>query len=97
MHEKTTPSPAWVDFTRRTNDPKLAFIERELGKLGIPHRRFGRSFHAPILQVPHNRINEAWALLDMEFNSTSGGLTLDDMADDHPTFAEAMKWPTTSG
>ena len=42
----------WESLCRRTNDPKLAFIEAWLDNLGVPHRRNGKSYHAPILEVP---------------------------------------------
>jgi hypothetical protein len=81
----------WVTFTRRTEDPKLAYIERRLTELGIEHRRAGSSRHAPILQVPEDKINEAWALLDEEVTRGDGTVTrLDDIADDDPMFSESM-------
>lgn len=53
----------WVSFTRRTEDPKLAWLEMKLDQAGIPHRRNGRSFHAPILEVQECDIERAWLLL----------------------------------
>jgi hypothetical protein len=29
----------WVMFTKRTNNPKLEYLERRLDQLNIPHRR----------------------------------------------------------
>lgn len=89
--QKIDTSPSWVDFTRRTNDPKLAYIERLLKERGIPFRRFGRSFHAPILQVHSNRLDEAWAVLDMPMTGPGGKpTTFDELPDDHPTFRESV-------
>jgi len=66
----------WQQFTKRTNDPKLGWIERQLDKLDIAHRRNGRSFHAPILQVDASKIDAAWAMLN----------PVDDIPDDDPRF-----------
>lgn len=74
----------WVTFTRRTDDPKLAFIEHLLTEAKIPHRRHGRSFHAPILLVPSDRHAEAWKILTA---TELDGQNLDTVSDDHPAFA----------
>ena len=66
----------WTQFTKRTNDPKLAALESMLDQAGIPHRRHGDSFHAPILQVPDERLDDAWKILD----------PIDDIPDDDPRF-----------
>tara|TARA_Y100000310_G_scaffold341050_1_gene438919 strand:- start:1231 stop:1569 length:339 start_codon:yes stop_codon:yes gene_type:complete len=50
----------WQTLTKRTNDPKLSYVERELNRRGIPHRRKGESFHAPILEVPDHFFELAW-------------------------------------
>lgn len=68
----------WARFTKRTDDPKLAWLERQLDKAEIPHRRNGRSFHAPILEVPEDRLDTAWALLT----------PVDDVDDDDEMFKE---------
>ena len=74
------PAPApWVQFTKRTNDPKLAWLERELTAMGVPNKRDGQSFHAPILKVPENLLHVAWDILD----------PIDDVADDDPRWTEA--------
>jgi hypothetical protein len=73
-------NPSWVLFTKRTEDPKLAWIEGELDKLGIPHRRHGESRDAPILEVPANRELEAEGILMRRV----GRYTIDDIRDDHP-------------
>ena len=63
--------PTWTLFTKRTNDPKLKYLEARLDDAGIPHRRMGR---APILEVHRNRLDDAWELLD----------PIDDVPDDDP-------------
>lgn len=68
----------WVTFARRTEDPKLAWLERALQAVGIPSRRQGHTFHAPILQVHKEDEKRAWALLD----------PIDDVPDDDPMFLE---------
>jgi len=74
----------WTTFTRRTEDPKLAFIESLLTQRGIPHRRNGESWHAPILEVPESHIHLAWGLLSEDV--FGDGQTLDDIDDDDPIF-----------
>jgi len=69
----------YVTFTRRTEDPKLAHLERLLADAGIPSRRAGRSFHAPILEVPEDQLDAAWRILD----------PIDDTPDDDPQFVES--------
>lgn len=71
-------------FTKRTDDPKLAWIERNLMRMGIPSRRNGHSFHAPILEVPESRLSEADGLL----NRRVGRYRIDDIRDDHPRWGE---------
>jgi hypothetical protein len=68
----------WVQFTKRTEDPKLAWLERQLTAAGIEHRRHGRSFHAPILQVREDQLDAAWEILD----------PVDDIEDDDPRWTE---------
>jgi len=67
----------WVQFTKRTDDPKLAWLERQLRDAGIESRRHGESFHAPILQVEQHRLEEAWGILTNE---------IDDIPDDDERF-----------
>lgn len=74
-------------FTKRTNDPKLAWIERQLDLLNVPHRRNGESFHAPILEVSHFDIDKAETILSRRI----GRYTVDDIRDDHPRWSQ----PTT--
>jgi hypothetical protein len=73
----------WVQFTKRTEDPKLCWIEARLTDLGIAHRRNGRSFHAPILEVDETRISDAWKLMDQPGVNF---LSIDSMPDDHWMF-----------
>lgn len=70
----------WHLFCKRTNDPKLAFIEYLLDMSGIPNRRNGHSFHAPILEVPKNRLAHACYILD----------PIDDMDDDDEEFVNGI-------
>lgn len=64
----------FITLTRRTNDPKLAWIEKRLQSLGIDSIREGESFHAPILKVPKEHHDVAWAVVD----------PIDDVPDDDP-------------
>lgn len=66
----------WVMFTKRTDDPKLAWLERQLDAASIPHRRNGHSFHAPILEVRLDDLERAWEILT----------PVDDIDDDDPRF-----------
>jgi len=53
----------YIQFTKRTNNPKLSWLESRLDDAGISHRRNGRSFHAPILAVDESRLADAWEIL----------------------------------
>ena len=75
----------WVLAFKRTEDPKLAFFESLLTERGIPHRRNGHSFHAPILEVPEEHEAAAWAMLGEKLPRRR--TRLDDMPDDHEAFA----------
>lgn len=77
-------SATWTTFCRRTEDPKLAFIEKLLDQRGIPHRRNGHSFHAPILEVPSQHADAAWKMLSEDI--FGDGQRLDDIEDDDPVF-----------
>lgn len=72
-----TTKKYWVLFTKRTNDPKLKWIEEELAKLGIESRRNGESWHAPILEVQLKDLPAAERML----------APIDDIPDDDPRFA----------
>ena len=80
----------WVNFTRRTDDPKLAFIEAQLATRNIPTRRNGHSFYGPILQVPREFLTEAWDFLQSPIGEfyfgTNAHITWDDLPDDHEAF-----------
>jgi len=77
-------SARWVLFCKRTEDPKLSWIERELDKLGIPHTRDGHSFHGPCLYVPE----EQEELADSILSRRCGRWRIDDIRDDHPRWLE---------
>ena len=78
----------WEILCKRTEDPKLAWIERELDKLSIPHRRNGRSWHADhILEVPEVHSEAANAILMRKV----GRWTIDDIRDDHPRWNRDLK------
>jgi hypothetical protein len=66
----------WVTFTRRTNDPKLAWLQSKLKEAGINSRRHGTTFHAPRLEVSEFDLDAAWAILT----------PVDDIPDDDPQF-----------
>lgn len=79
----------FVRFTKRTEDPKLAYIERRLTEAGIAHRRNGFSFHAPILEVDETKQDAAWAILDERVDMGDGATKrLDDIEDDDILFRE---------
>jgi len=66
----------WVLFTKRTDDPKLAWLECQLADSGIKSQRHGHSWHAPILQVREKDLGKAWKILT----------PVDDVPDDDPMF-----------
>jgi hypothetical protein len=74
----------YVLFCKRTNEPKLSWIERQLDKHGIPHRRNGNSFHAPILEVATGFESQANEILMQRV----GRYTIDDIRDDHPRWMQ---------
>jgi hypothetical protein len=83
------PAPM-VTFTRRTNNPKLAWLHDLLIRHGIPCKIEGESFHAPILRVSELFEDYAWALLTAPAKDygirTKNGTNLDDVRDEHPFF-----------
>jgi hypothetical protein len=83
--------PQWVIFCKRTEDPKLAYIEWMLEGEGIDTRRNGHSFHAPILEVRDTQQDRAWELLKRPFDGERNNQTLDDMEDDDPVFEDAIQ------
>ena len=76
----------WVRFTKRTCDPKLAWIERKLRERGVESRRHGESWHAPILEVQEKDLDAACAFLEEPFDES--GVLVDDVEDDDPVFDE---------
>lgn len=73
----------WVTILRRTRDPKLTWVERELCRLGLGTRRVGQTF-PPMLQVKKRDADTAVAFLTAPLNGTD--LTLDDLDDDSSAF-----------
>ncbi len=69
----------WEMVCKRTEDPKLAWIERQLAAQGIPCRRNGHSWHAPILEVPEAYLDRFWAWFQ----------PYDDIDDDDPRFTKS--------
>lgn len=78
----------WETFTRRTNDPKLTYVETLLDEEGIPHRRQGESAHAPILEVPASDLDKAWDLLSRPILLRGKRIPLDDIEDNDPFFEQ---------
>jgi len=76
----------WTLFCKRTDDPKLSFIEKELRRRDIKSRRNGDSFHAPILEVPEEQLEDAWELFGEDV--FGDGRRFDDIEDDDPIFGE---------
>ena len=68
----------WTMLCKRTEDPKLAWLEAKLTLARIDHRRNGESWHAPILEVDERRIDDAWAILT----------PVDDIPDDDPMWTD---------
>ena len=72
----------YIQFTKRTNEPKLSWLENELTNAGIANQRNGESWHAPILDVDETKIDEAWAILtpvdDIPDDDEQFGFTYDD-------------------
>lgn len=70
----------WVVFTRRTNEPKLRWIQRQLFGRGIVWRHNGDSAHAPIIEVLKSDLEKAWEFLD----------PVDNIADDDPRWEQEL-------
>ena len=84
-------SAAWVTLCKRTEDPKLSYIERLLTQCAIPHKRSGESWHAPILYVPKAFETIAESVLAQPAKKAYGirtrlGVSLDDVPDSHRDF-----------
>ena len=83
-------SAAWVTLCRRTEDPKLAYLEYILTRCAIPHKREGESWHAPVLVVPAAFEELAWGVLAQSARGyglhTRRGVSLDDVPDSHRDF-----------
>ena len=68
----------YTQFTKRTEDPKLRWLEARLEDAGIDSRRNGESWHAPILEVDESKLDLAWSIL----------APVDDVPDDDPRYSE---------
>jgi hypothetical protein len=66
----------WVVLCKRTEDPKLGWLERTLDGHGIPNRRNGFSYHGPILEVREDFEGRAQRILSL----------VDHMDDDNAIF-----------
>lgn len=71
----------YTTLTRRTNDPKLAWLQMQLDKAGVPNRRNKESFHAPILEIDEAHEDAAWDILN----------PVDDIDDDDPRWARELQ------
>jgi len=76
----------WVALCRRTEDPKLMYIENWLDELGIQHRRNGFSFHGPILEVPESDHERAYDEILLAPDEDFG--IFDERPDDDSMFEE---------
>lgn len=75
-HHRSRGKQKWETLCKRTNNPKLAWLERKLADAGIASRRNGRSFYAPILEVQEADYSAACDILNK----------VDNIPDDHPQF-----------
>lgn len=66
----------YVLFTKRTNNPKLAWLITQCKQQGIRIKRERKSFHAPVTLVHKEDEDRAWKILS----------PLDDVPDDDPMF-----------
>lgn len=85
----TEPAEGWVTLCKRTEDPKLHWIEQSLSIRGIVSRRNGESWHAPILEVRTQDESAAWAFLAERLPGFRR--TIDDLPDNHPIFRGMFK------
>lgn len=86
-----SPCVEWVTFTRRTNGPKLTYLRHLLDTAGIPNVMRGRySWHAPILEVPKERLEEANSILDFQVMYHGKRVSFDDIPDDDPMFMKEV-------
>ncbi len=85
----------WVLFTKRTNEPKLSYLEARLDQAEIKHKREGKSFHAPCLYIEEQGQDRAWAILSEKWTRHGSAMghnpraktELDEIRDDDPRFA----------
>lgn len=76
----------FIQFTKRTNEPKLTHLESLLTERFIEHRRNGESFHAPILEVEALKAEQALEILDADI--FGDGRAYDDIPDDDDVFTQ---------
>lgn len=69
--------PEYVQFTKRTNEPKLGWLINECRQQGLRVERQGDSYHAPITVVHRDDESKALSIL----------IPIDDLPDDAPQFA----------
>jgi len=83
-------------FTKRTNYPKLGYLQMLLHHAGIEYRINGESWHAPILEVDASKIDAAWEILSTSARKLDlpckHGVRLDDVPDDHRSFDGFDNW-----
>ena len=72
----------YTQFTKRTDDPKLKWLEGELDKVGIKHYRDGYSGHGPIMMVDESMLDAAYEILT----------PIDDIPDNDKRFQEGFAW-----
>lgn len=70
------PVKEWLRFTKRTDDPKLSWLEWTCRNRNLRVVRHGASWHAPITYVHRDDYDKAWKILS----------PVDDVRDDHPRF-----------
>jgi len=75
---ETDNAKRWVVLCKRTEDPKLGWLEKTLDGHGIPNRRNGFSFHGPVLEVREDFEGKAQRILAL----------VDHMEDDDVIFGE---------
>ena len=67
----------YIQLCKRTNDPKLQWLEDTFKSEGIRTKREGYSSHAPILLVHRDDEDSAWKILS----------PIDDIPDDDPQWS----------
>lgn len=73
----------WVILTKRTEDPKLAWLINQLDMKNIPNKIEGSSWHAPLLWVDSEFMSDALTILAL----------VDEISDDDPLFNKYVDEP----